>query len=95
MMASLALVLPTRRDVIAFDTTALRANRRAVRLRPAHLFEEAPSRFLSGAIDLAERNAPGLCCEEEVGCHGLNGSTKLVDLSCNSLLWVMSTKKVD
>lgn len=95
MTANTALMFAALDDIVGVERTALRANRCAIRLWPTHLFEEAPSRFLSGAIDLAERNAPGLCCEKEVGCHGLDRSTKMVDLSCNSLLWVMSTKIVD
>lgn len=69
MTAGFALVLAARSDVIAFGVAALRADRLAVGIRPAHFFEQTPSLILAHAKDFGERDAPSLCSEEEVRWH--------------------------
>lgn len=61
MLASLALELAARLDVVAVKTTAARADCFAFRFRPAHLAKEIISLVLSHCKNGLEAQSAGLC----------------------------------
>jgi hypothetical protein len=61
----------TARGVVVIERTTVRANRRAIRGRPARLAERLVILVLAGGIDRLKAEGPGLCREKEVlgHCH--------------------------
>lgn len=68
-MTAFALELTPRGDPVAFDATAIGANRFTVGAGPAQLTEPLESLLLAHPIDVAELEVPRSAGNEEMLCH--------------------------